>query len=111
MTFQSILSAEGFNVQTFSKPDEALEYLTSHPVETKVVITDIRMPGINGLQLYQMLKSVHKDMKVMFLSALDAVDELLSIFPEIQQSDIIRKPIERDEFVIKVKSGLSEIQP
>jgi two-component system, OmpR family, response regulator ChvI len=42
----------------------------------------------------------------MFLSALDAVDELLSIFPEARESDIVRKPVKRDEFVNKIKAAI-----
>jgi CheY-like chemotaxis protein len=105
-TFQLSLSAEGFNVLTFSKPDEALKYLISYPAESRVVITDIRMPGINGLELYQMLKSVQKETKVLFLSALDTVYELPSIFPEIKEGDIIRKPVKNNEFVSKVKAAI-----
>ena len=37
---------------------------------------DIRMPGINGIQLYSKLKVMNPDIKVLFLSALDAVEEL-----------------------------------
>jgi CheY-like chemotaxis protein len=105
-TFQLSLSAEGFNVLTFSKPEDALKHLISYPAESRVVITDIRMPGMNGLELYQMLKSVHKDTKVLFLSALDTVYELPSIFPEIKEGDIIRKPVKNDEFVSKVKAAI-----
>jgi CheY-like chemotaxis protein len=108
LTFQSYLDSEGFNVQTFSKSDEALEYLTSHPttIQYSVVITDIRMPYINGIQLYQKLKSINKDIRVMFVSALDAADELLSIFPDIKDKDIIKKPIKKDQFINKVKSAI-----
>lgn len=106
LTFQSFLSAEGFNVQTFSESYEALKFLTSRPTQHSVVITDIRMANLNGIQLYQMLKSVHKNMKVIFLSALDSADEILSMFPEIKRSDIIRKPVEKDEFVNRVKSAI-----
>lgn len=106
LTFKPLLSVEGFDVKTFSRSEEALEYLVSHPLEHRVVITDIRMPGINGLELYQKIRVVHKDMKVIFLSALDAVNELLSIFPEVKERDIIRKPVEGDKFINKVKAAI-----
>jgi two-component system, OmpR family, response regulator ChvI len=63
---------------------------------------DIRMPGINGIQLYSKLKVMNPDVKVLFLSALDAVEELLSIFSDIKSSEIIRKPIEPQELLAKV---------
>jgi two-component system, OmpR family, response regulator ChvI len=65
-------------------------------------VMDIRMPGINGIQLYSKLKVMNPDVKVLFLSALDAVEELLSIFSDIKSSEIIRKPIEPQELLAKV---------
>jgi DNA-binding NarL/FixJ family response regulator len=45
---------------------------------------DIRMPGINDVQLYQILKIMDSSIKVLFVLALDAADELMSIFPGIK---------------------------
>jgi CheY-like chemotaxis protein len=106
VTFQSYLSTEGFNVQVFSNSDEALRYLMSHSSEYKVVITDIRMPDVNGLEMYRKIKSVNANLKIMFVTALDAADELLSIFSDVKKDDIIRKPIERDQFVKRVKNAI-----
>lgn len=106
VTFRTYLSKEGINVQTFSKPNEALKYLTSHPSDVRVVITDIRMPGVNGLELYQALRAVNKNLKVIFVTALDAANELLSIFPDVKENDIILKPIEADGFVKRVKGAI-----
>jgi CheY-like chemotaxis protein len=106
LTFQAYLSAEGFNVQIFSKSNEALKYLMSHSHEYRVVITDIRMPDVNGLEIYQKIKSVNENIRVIFVSALDAADELLSIFSDVKEDDIIRKPIERDQFVERVKAAI-----
>ncbi len=106
LTFQRILSEEGFSVKTFSRSHEALNYMKSHQSEDRVVMTDIRMPGLNGIELYRLLKSENKDIKVIFISALDAADELLTIFPEIKKQDIISKPIENNEFVSKVKAAI-----
>jgi two-component system, OmpR family, response regulator ChvI len=60
------------------------------------------MPGLNGIQLYSKIKVMNPDIKVLFLSALDAVEELLSIFPDIKNSEIIRKPIEPQALVLKI---------
>jgi CheY-like chemotaxis protein len=67
---------------------------------------DIRMPGMNGIQLYSKLKVMNPEIKVLFLSALDAVEELLSIFPDIKAGEIIRKPIEPRTLILKASSIL-----
>ncbi|PWU81051.1 MAG: hypothetical protein DLM72_08920 [Candidatus Nitrosopolaris wilkensis] len=54
-----------------------------------LVILDLRMPGINGLELYSRLKSINRDVKILFVSALDAGLEPLSILPELRQDDIL----------------------
>jgi len=52
------------------------------------------MPGLNGLQLYYRLKAINRNMKILFVSALDAVPELVSILPDVKTTnDIIKKPV------------------
>ena len=62
------------------------------------------MPGINGLELYTRLKSINRDVKILFVSALDAVPELLSILPELRQDNVLRKPIAVEGFINAVKN-------
>jgi CheY-like chemotaxis protein len=104
--FQLTLSTEGYNVNPFSNSKEAIKHLVDINNSSSyydLAIIDIRMPGLNGIQLYQILKIINKNIKVLFVSALDAADEILSIFPEITSSNIIRKPITQSYFVNKVR--------
>jgi CheY-like chemotaxis protein len=108
-SFQITLSEEGYNVTPFSKSKEAVKHLidlndSSH---YDLAIIDIRMPELNGIQLYQMLKIINKNIKVLFISALDAADEILSMFPEISSGNIIRKPVSQDYIVGKIKDIIS----
>ena len=52
------------------------------------------MPYINGIQLYQVLKIINPSIKIMFMTALDVVNELSSICPDIKSEDILKKPID-----------------
>ncbi len=70
---------------------------------------DIRMPDINGMQLYQILRILNPSIKTMFLTALDAVDELTSIYPEIRPADMLRKPIDHKRFIEAVNDKVSSI--
>ena len=83
-----------FNVDVFKDSKEALEhYIKMNSSSYDVVITDLRMPSINGIQMYKRIKEIDSGIKVLFCSALDAAEEILSLFPEIKSSDILRKPI------------------
>jgi CheY-like chemotaxis protein len=103
-TFVTIIESAGYHVTSFSDPYQALSHFSQmDPYHYDLVIMDIRMPGLNGIQLYSKFKVMNPDIKVFILSALDAIDELLSIFPEIKSNDILRKPIEPHDLLAKVK--------
>jgi two-component system, OmpR family, response regulator ChvI len=105
ITYNSMLCGEGYNVATFSNPHEALLHF-AHADKSyyDLIILDIRMPSLNGLQLYHRLKAINKDIKILFLSAIEASEEIASIFPELKYGDIIRKPIEKEHFVKKINT-------
>jgi DNA-binding response OmpR family regulator len=64
---------------------------------------DIRMPNLNGIQLYYRLKAINPNIKILFVSALDAAQEMISILPGVELDDIIRKPVDSEQFLSKVK--------
>ena len=57
------------------------------------------MPGINGLELFYRLKEINKDTKILFLTALETPEELVSAIPGIQSDNIIKKPVDNDYFL------------
>ncbi len=110
-TFDFFLKNEGYkNIITFSESKNVLKHLSDiNPSYYKLAIMDIRMPYINGIQLYQILKILNPFLKIIFVTALDAVNELSSIYSEIKPSDIMRKPITPDQFVKTVNDKISQI--
>jgi CheY-like chemotaxis protein len=107
-TFKSILAAEGFKVEAFTDPNEALSRFTqADPSYYNLVITDIRMPKINGFQLYQKLKEIKGDIRILFMTAFEVPGNLLDSMPNINESDIIRKPIEEERFINKIKTAVN----
>jgi DNA-binding response OmpR family regulator len=74
-----------------------------NPSHYKMAILDIMMPGLNGLQLYYKLKAINRNIKILFISALDAVPELISILPDVKTTnDIIKKPVAPDDFIMAI---------
>jgi CheY-like chemotaxis protein len=107
ITYNSMLYGEGYNVETFSNPHEALlHFAHANKSYYDLIILDIRMPSLNGLQLYYRLKAINKDIKILFLSALEASEEIASIYPELKHGDIIRKPISKEYFIEKINTLL-----
>jgi two-component system response regulator ChvI len=71
-------------------------------------LMDIRMPNVNGLQLYYRLKSINPNIKILFVSALDAAQEMVSVLPDMGLDDIIRKPVDNEQFLSKVKAAFKQ---
>jgi len=112
LTFDIILKNEGYkNIKTFSDSKSLLKHLLDidNLMYYKLAITDIRMPYINGIQLCQMLKILNPSIKIMFITSLDVANELSSIFSEVKPQDIIRKPVEGNQFVQMVNDKVRTI--
>jgi two-component system response regulator ChvI len=110
-TYECFLSVEGYNVEAFADPQEALKHFVqlsgTFSSYYQLVLLDIRMPRLNGLQLYNTIKTLSPNTKIMFVSALDMAEELTSILPDMKYGDIIRKPVEREYFISKINSMLN----
>jgi CheY-like chemotaxis protein len=107
LTFKEILQTRDYKIEAFSDSEEALKHF-SHidPAHYDLVLMDIRMPSLNGVQLYNKLKAMSPDMKVLFITSLDAIEELVSLLPEVEMNDILRKPIEHEHLLAKVNAAL-----
>jgi CheY-like chemotaxis protein/predicted transcriptional regulator len=106
LTYESFLSYTGVKVKSYSDSYQALKAFASSPNLYDLVILDIRMENLNGLQLYQSLKAMNPFSKIIFVSALDAARELTSIFSEIGPEDVIKKPVEKEAFIKAVRTSL-----
>lgn len=65
-----ILSKNDFEVVTAGSGEDALEKIEKQPFD--LMITDISMPGISGLELLEIVKSKHPDTKVIVMTAYGA---------------------------------------
>lgn len=106
LTYKSFLTSEGYSVDAFREPEKAVEhFISSRPMHYDLVITDIRMREMNGLRLYQCLKTIDPSVKVIFVTALDAADELVSVISPAPVQ-ILRKPVDKLLFSRTVRSVL-----
>lgn len=109
-SFKSLLKSEGYeNVKAFCDSKMVLKSFEDM-AKFKIAIFDIRMPDINGIQLYSILKILNPDIKILFMTALDAVNELTSIMTDVnQETDIIRKPIGASQFIEIVSNKIKAL--
>jgi two-component SAPR family response regulator len=65
------------------------------------------MQDLNGVQLYQILKALDKNVKVLFISGLDSAQEIISVLPNVSLIDIVRKPIEASHLNQIIQNAIS----
>jgi two-component system, OmpR family, response regulator ChvI len=108
--FKSFLLEDGYCVEAFSDSHRALQaFARSESRHFDLVILDIRMPSMNGLQLYRRLKAIDPYIKVIFLTALEATEELVSVLDGVTSVDVMKKPIDRKHFLQRVRASIGEL--
>ena len=106
-TYESFLKDFDYRISSFTDPSSALNYIKNLPnFNDLLVILDIRMKNLNGFQLHQQIKSIDPTIKILFITALDILDELLSIIPGLSREQIMRKPVDRKIFTSTIKKIL-----
>jgi DNA-binding NtrC family response regulator len=88
--FHDYIESQGYSVTTFDNPLLALDEIKRKPLEFSVIITDIRMPGISGLELIKIINKINKDIKVIVMSAFELDDNNLK---DITYHEYIQKPV------------------
>jgi len=102
---EKILKKEGFNVYSFSHPEKALDHIRSNPVH--IVISDMRMPGIDGLDLLKSTKLISPSTKFILVTAYGTIEHAVSAMKD-DATDFISKPIKRDKLLETVRKALFE---
>ena len=110
LAVETALANEGYVVKSFANSQKALYHLVernkTNSIPYDIVITDVRMPNINGIQLYQILRILDPLSKILFMTGLDAIAELSDLVPDISQQDIWRKPFQNEYLIQKIKEKI-----
>ena len=98
-----------FKVDTFPSGEAALQAFESHPENYyDLVITDIRMPKMNGFELYRSIKEKNQTMKIAFITAFEInKEEFNKVMPSVNVIDFISKPVSISNLITKLKTMLT----
>jgi len=102
-----VLVENGFVVDSYENPRLALEKFKTDLYD--LLILDIKMPDLNGFELYREIKRLDKKVKVCFLTAGELYyGEYPDIFSSLHASSFIRKPIENEELMKRINEIIAE---
>jgi DNA-binding NtrC family response regulator len=98
-----LLREEGYTVETAADGFKALGKLEAFEVD--VILTDLKMPGMDGIELMQKVRASDPDAAVVVMTAFGAVDTAVAAMRQGAQ-DYLTKPINMDELLIVLERAL-----
>ncbi len=101
-----VLEKQAYTVEAVGTGEDALEYLLKHE-KPDLILLDIMMPGIDGLQVLRKIKgnADHRDIPVVMLTALAQENVVLQGI-KLGAKDYIRKPFHPTELVKRLSKHL-----
>src|SRR5918911_3894999 len=104
--FRIGLENNGFAVDTFNDPEEALSNFKAGLYDLLVI--DVKMPKMNGFELYREIEKIDDKAKVCFITAFEVYyKSLRELFPNMQVDCFIKKLITTDDLVQRIKTELA----
>ncbi len=104
-TLQKLLAAQGLAVTAVASGQAALEALEAQPHQTfDVVLLDIRMPGLSGIQTLAAIKQLDPNLEVIMLTGHASMDAALEII-RLGAYDYLLKPCPTEELLLKIEAA------
>jgi two-component system response regulator GlrR len=99
------LEAEGFQVQTAESAATALRNLRNDPAD--VVISDLRMEGASGLELFEQVRHFHPGLPVILMSAQGTIPEAVSATQKGVFA-FLTKPVDKTQLLSTIRDALQQ---
>jgi DNA-binding NtrC family response regulator len=105
--YRDALIASGFSVSAFTNPLIAFENFKVNKKSYVLIISDLRMPGLDGIGLIKKVKNMNPDIRTILVTAFEVDD---NIFEQYTRENIIdgflQKPITLRDLVTEVENQL-----
>jgi DNA-binding response OmpR family regulator len=100
------LEDKGFAVDAVNDPQEALSNFKAGLYD--LLLIDVKMPKMNGFELYREIEKIDNKAKVCFITAFEVYyKSLRELFPTTKVDCYIKKPITTDDLVQRIKTELT----
>lgn len=103
---EPIITNYGYNVTSYTDSKKAIEAIRTNHYD--VVLTDLMMPDVTGMDISKEIKASGKDTKVIILTGFASVDSAIESI-QLGIYDYLRKPLKLDEIKIVVKRAINQL--
>ncbi|HBR57941.1 MAG TPA: Fis family transcriptional regulator, partial [Blastocatellia bacterium] len=100
-----VFQGDGHTIRTANNGREALELLRGEPAD--VVISDVRMPDMDGIEMLRAIRETMPDLGVVFMTAFASVDTAREAF-KLGADDFVTKPFDVEELKLIVRKTLEK---
>jgi two-component system, OmpR family, response regulator ChvI len=101
------LEDNGFSVDAYNDPLDAISNFKAGSYD--LLLIDIKMPKMNGFELYKKLHQIDEKAKICFITAYELYyDEFKRVFPKIKVECFIRKPVSINNLARVIKDELQQ---
>jgi DNA-binding NtrC family response regulator len=102
------LRRNGFNVFGFTNPFLALEHFKMNFKGYSIILSDLRMPGMNGFEFVKKSKEIKPEVKVLLMTAFDISTNIVSEeFLSTKVNGFIQKPVSNKELNSIIRKHIS----
>ncbi|MCK5541399.1 MAG: response regulator [Desulfobacterales bacterium] len=95
-----VLEDAGYSVTTASDGDSGIKLCDD--IQPQIIITDIRMPGMDGIQVLEAVKKDYPDIEVIVVTAFGEMELAVKAL-QLGASDFVTKPIDEDVLMVSIK--------
>src|SRR5687767_1030000 len=106
-SMERTLRAAGYGVQSAANGEEGFEMARGGAFD--VILSDMRMPGISGLDILRQLRDVKVDSAFIIMTGFGTVDTAVEAM-KLGAVDFVQKPFFRDELLMRVRSAAERRQ-
>jgi len=96
----------GYHVQTAERGVEALDIIRHEPNTISLLLTDVLMPGMNGVELVAQVRAINPEIRVLYMSGYTA-DALASSPIDETSAALLLKPFSRDTMADALRGALA----
>ncbi len=103
-TLTEILKMEGFTVSNFGNGESALEFIRNNSVD--LMLLDIKMPGMNGHEVVQVVSQISPDTEIIMLTAFGSMESAVEALRQ-RVHDYLIKPAPPTQIIESVRKGIA----